>query len=72
MVQLIDMSNCDEIKNTHPNYMKYSKLEIVREMKEDFCSIADETLQQKLSDQSRTNSYELPDGSQVQMTSFER
>ena len=50
MVQLIDLSNNEDIKNTHPNFMKYSKLEIVREMKEDFCSIADETLQQKLSD----------------------
>lgn len=72
MVQLIDLSNNEDIKKTHPNFMEYSKLEIVREMKEDFCSISDETLQQKLSDQSRTNSYELPDGSQVQMTSFER
>jgi len=65
MVQLIDLSNNEDIKKTHPNFMEYSKLEIVREMKEDFCSISDETLQQKLSDQSRTNSYELPDGSQV-------
>lgn len=52
--------------------MEWSKLEIVREMKEDFLSVADEMLQQKLSDTSRTASYELPDGSQVQMTSFER
>jgi len=52
--------------------MEWSKLEIVREMKEDFLSVADEMLQQKLSDTSRTASYELPDGSQVQMNSFER
>ena len=45
MVQLIDLSANEEIRNTHPNYMEFSKLEIVREMKEDFCSIADETLQ---------------------------
>lgn len=72
MVQLIDLSSSDAVKNTHPNFMEYSKLEIVREMKEDFLSISEEMLTQKLSDTSRTASYELPDGSQVQMTSFER
>jgi actin-like protein 6A len=72
MVQLIDLSTSDSVKNTHPNYFEWSKLEIVREMKEDFCSVADEMLQQKLSDTSRTASYELPDGAQIQMTSFER
>ena len=52
--------------------MEWSKLEIVREMKEDFLSVSDEMLQQKLSDTSRTASYELPDGSQVQFNNFER
>ena len=69
---MIDLSSSDAVKNTQPNYMEWSKLEIVREMKEDFLSVADEMLQQKLSDTSRTASYELPDGSQVQMNSFER
>ena len=41
-------------------------------MKEDFLSVSDEYLQQKLSDQARIANYELPDGSQVSMSSFER
>ena len=32
-------------------------------MKEDFLSVSDEYLQQKLSDQARIANYELPDGS---------
>ena len=41
----------------------WSKMEIVRGMKEDFLSVSDEFLQQKLSDQARIAQYELPDGS---------
>jgi len=59
----MDLSDNESVKNTHPNYNEWSKLEIVREMKEDFLSVSDEILQQKLSDNARTASYELPDGS---------
>ena len=72
MLQLNDLSDHDSIKNTHPNYNTWSQHEIVREMKEDFLSVSDEYLQQKLSDQARIANYELPDGSQVSMSSFER
>lgn len=45
MVQLVDLSQSDAVKNTHPSYYKWSQLEIIREMKEDFLSISDEVLQ---------------------------
>ena len=50
MLQLNDLSDSESIKNTHPNYNTWSQMEIVREMKEDFLSVSDEYLQQKLSD----------------------
>jgi|TARA_B110001450_G_scaffold235042_1_gene239431 hypothetical protein len=56
------LNQSDAIKNTHPNYNTWSQDEILREMKEDFLSVSDEVLQQKLSDNARTASYELPDG----------
>ena len=63
MMQLLDLGQTPEVKNTHPNYLMWSKMEIVRECKEDFLSVSDEVLQHKLSDASRMASYELPDGS---------
>lgn len=72
MMQLIDLSSAPEIKNTHPNYYKWSQMEIVREMKEDFLSVSEEYLQQKPNENPRMANYELPDGSQLQLSSFER
>lgn len=72
MMQLVDLSDTPDAKNTHPNYNTWCKTEIVREMKEEFLSISDELLQQKLSDNARINSYELPDGTQVSMSAYER
>jgi hypothetical protein len=71
-MQLIDLSNSDAIKNTHPNYFKFCQMDIVREMKEDFLSVSEEMLQPKLSDGSRMGVYELPDGSNIQCSHFER
>ena len=34
-------------------------------MKEDFLNISDEILQQKMTDNARIGTYELPDGSQI-------
>lgn len=65
MVQLVDLNQSEAVKNTHPNYFAWSQEEILREMKEDFLTVSDEVLQQKLSDNARTASYELPDGAQV-------
>ena len=45
MVQLMDLSQTNEVKNTHPNFYEWSQSEIVREMKEDFLSVSDEILQ---------------------------
>ena len=70
MVQLVDLSDSDHIKNTTQSYYQWSTTEIVREMKEDFLSVSDEYLQPKLNENTRMASYELPDGSQIQMTSF--
>ena len=72
VMQLVDLTGSDKIKNTHESYLKWSQMEIAREMKEDFLSVSEELLTQKLQDQSRIASYELPDGSQVQLNAFER
>jgi len=72
IMQLTDLTGTQEIKATHPGYKAYSQLEIVREMKEDFLTVSDEVLQQKLSDNARIATYELPDGSQLQFSSYER
>lgn len=72
MVQLVDLSGQDFIKNTHPSYLQYSQYEIVREMKEDFLSVSDDILSTKLNENTRMASYELPDGSQIQMNSLQR
>ena len=45
MVELIDLSQTPALQNTHPGYLEWSKMEIVREMKEDFLMISDEFLQ---------------------------
>jgi len=47
-------------------------MEIAREMKEDWLNVSEEPLQNKLSEQSRVGSYELPDGSQLQLNSYDR
>lgn len=70
-MQLIDIPQ-DQIKGTTENYKLWSQLEIVREMKEDFLNVSDDFLQQRANDTSRIANYELPDGSQLQFTSFER
>ena len=70
MVQLVDLSESDTIKGTHPSYYQFSQNEILREMKEDFLSVSEEFLQPKVNENTRLANYELPDGSQVQMTSF--
>lgn len=71
LMQLVDLSS--QVKNTHPNYHNWSQLEIVREMKEDFLSVSEpEPLQMKLSDNARIASYELPDGTNLQLSSYER
>ena len=72
MVQLVDLKDSDAVKNTHQNYYTWSQCEILREMKEDFLTVSDEVLQQKSGENARNASYELPDGTQVQMTAFER
>lgn len=72
MLKVNDLSDSPSIQNTTSSFADWSKMEIVREMKEDFLSVSDEFLQQKLSDQARIAQYELPDGSQIQMSSFER
>ena len=41
-------------------------------MKEEFLNISDEILHPKTSDSSRIGSYELPDGTKIQMTDYER
>jgi actin-like protein 6A len=71
LMQLIDLSS--QVKDTHPNYTNWSQLEIVREMKEDFLSVSEpEPLQMKLSDNARIASYELPDGTNLQLSAYER
>lgn len=40
-------------------------MEIVREMKEDFLSVSEEPIANKLNDGSRVGLYELPDGTSV-------
>lgn len=54
--------------NTSDSYADWSKNEIIREMKEDFLNISDEMLQQKMTDNARIATYELPDGAQIQMS----
>lgn len=70
LMQLVDLSS--EVTNTHSSYYQWSQNEIVREIKEDFLSVSEEALQQKISDGARVASYELPDGSQLNMNIFER
>jgi hypothetical protein len=41
-------------------------------MKEDFLSVSDDILSTKLNENTRMASYELPDGSQIQMNSLQR
>jgi hypothetical protein len=50
----------DEVKNATQSYKQWSVTEIVREIKEDFLSASEETLQHRGSEQ--TSDYELPDG----------
>ena len=44
VMQLIDLTGSDSIKNTHENYFKWAQMELVREMKEDFLSVSEEVL----------------------------
>jgi len=69
-MQLVDLRS--ETANTSTNYELYSQMEIVREMKEDFLNVSDEPLSSKASEIGRMANYELPDGSTVQMSSYER
>jgi actin-like protein 6A len=62
----------DSMKGITPNYHEWSQMEIIREMKEDFLTVSDDFLQQRVNDTSRIGAYELPDGTQVQLNSFER
>lgn len=49
-MQIKDLSQQDDIKNTTASYFDWSQKEIVREIKEDFLNISEDPLQQKLSD----------------------
>jgi len=44
LMQLIDLNETPEVKNTHPNYLKWSQMEVVRECKEDFLTVSEEVL----------------------------
>ena len=72
VVQLFDLSNTEEVKDTTQSFYDYSVAEIVRDIKEEFLNVSDEVLQLKVSDSTRIGQYELPDGTKLQMTDFER
>lgn len=73
-LQLTDLSKNAEVLATQPAYYRYSQLEIAREMKEEFLLVADDVLESasKSIDQSRVGTHELPDGSKLQLSGFER
>lgn len=58
--------------DTTRSYFKYSQLEIIREMKQDFLICSEDPLQSMASEASRITNYELPDGNRVQMSDYER
>lgn len=72
MMQITDLTGTDPIRNTTTSFSDWSQMEIAREMKEDWLNVSEEPLQNKLSEQSRVGSYELPDGSQLQLNSYDR
>ena len=72
VVQLFDLSNSDEVKDTTESYYSYSQMEIIRDMKEEFLNVSDESLHTKVADTSRIGQYELPDGQKIQMNDYER
>ena len=69
---MTDLTGTEGIRNTTDSFALFSKMELVREIKEDFLNVSEEPLQNKMSEQSRIGSYELPDGSQLQLSSFDR
>ena len=71
-VQLYDLSNNADILDTTESYYTYSQMEIIRDMKEEFLTVSDETLHPKVADTNRIGQYELPDGQKILMNDFER
>ena len=72
MMQITDLNGTEAIRNTTDSFSNWSQMEIAREIKEDWLNVSEEQLQNKLSEQSRVGTYELPDGSQLQLNSYER
>ena len=52
-VQIYDLSNNSDIKDTTESYYTYSQMEIIRDMKEEFLTVSDETLHPKVADTNR-------------------
>lgn len=77
-MQLQDLSQDPDVLATTPEYFHQAQYEIARTCKEEFLSISDDVMEPLTAsyrgsiDQTRIGSYELPDGSKLAMSGFER
>lgn len=74
-LQVTDLSKEPEVVATQPDYFRWCQMQIAKDMKEEFLLVSDDMLDStagKAVDQSRIGTHELPDGSKLELTGYER